>query len=96
MNINKLVDECYSISKSKGWWDNGRTFPESCMMIITELAEAVQEDRKYNRNKMAEELADVAIRLFDLIGYLGIDLEKEISKKMDINKDRPFKHNRKY
>jgi NTP pyrophosphatase (non-canonical NTP hydrolase) len=38
------------------------------------------------------ELADTAIRLFDLAGSLNIDLEKEISKKMKVNEGRPIKH----
>jgi NTP pyrophosphatase (non-canonical NTP hydrolase) len=39
-----------------------------------------------------EELADTAIRLFDLAGSLNIDLEKEIIKKMEINEGRPHLH----
>jgi NTP pyrophosphatase (non-canonical NTP hydrolase) len=39
-----------------------------------------------------EELADVAIRLFDLAGSLRIDLEGAIRKKMAFNETRPHKH----
>ena len=41
-----------------------------------------------------EELADVAIRLFDLAGSLQIDLEKEIRKKMKTNETRPQMHDK--
>jgi len=96
MEINELVKKAYSISKSNGFWDDGRTFAESCMLIVTEISEAVQEDRKYHRIKMAEELADTMIRLCDLAGSLNIDLEEEIEKKMAINEKRGYKHGRKY
>ena len=96
MHLNDIVKESYDIAVKHGWWDNGRPFPQTVMMIITELSEAVQEDRKGNRKKMYEELADTFIRLCDLCGSLGIDIESEISKKMEYNKKRPYKHDRKY
>ena len=50
-------------------------------------------DKSYKEvDHFKEELADTAIRLFDLCGSLGIDLEKEISKKMKVNEGRPIKH----
>ena len=41
------------------------------------------------------ELADVVIRVFDMCGYFGIDLEDAISEKMEYNKNRPYKHGNK-
>ena len=38
------------------------------------------------------ELADTFIRLLDLCGGLGIDIEQEIAKKSEKNKSRPYKH----
>ena len=38
------------------------------------------------------ELADVLIRIFDMCGKYGIDLEEAISIKMEFNKTRPHKH----
>lgn len=40
------------------------------------------------------ELADTIIRIADLAGHLGIDLEKLIRLKWEYNVDRPFKHGR--
>ncbi|AAK79892.1 NTP pyrophosphatase (non-canonical NTP hydrolase) [Clostridium acetobutylicum] len=62
------------------------------MLITGEVSEAMEGLRKNDLNNFKEELADVAIRLGDLCGGLGIDLEEEIKKKMEINKDRPYKH----
>jgi len=39
-----------------------------------------------------EELADTAIRLFDIASSCNIDLEAEIERKMLINEERPHKH----
>jgi len=40
------------------------------------------------------ELVDAIIRLFDLSGQLGIDLEKLIREKHEYNKTRPYRHNK--
>jgi NTP pyrophosphatase (non-canonical NTP hydrolase) len=42
------------------------------------------------------ELADIVIRVFDLAGWLGIDLGKEIIRKMEYNKGRPRKHGKEF
>lgn len=64
------------------------------MLIVGELAEAQEGLRHNDRENFKEELADVAIRLADLCGGLDIDLEAEIIKKMEKNKQRPYKHNK--
>jgi NTP pyrophosphatase (non-canonical NTP hydrolase) len=38
------------------------------------------------------ELADIIIRVADMCGYYGIDLEKAVKDKMHYNKSRPYKH----
>jgi NTP pyrophosphatase (non-canonical NTP hydrolase) len=95
-SLKKLVQLAVEIRRDKGFrtdWDN---FAEKCMLTVTELSEAVEADREGNREHVAEELADTAIRLFDLCGSLGIDLEKEILNKMERNKKRPQRHGKVY
>ena len=41
---------------------------------------------------VAIELADAVIRIADLCGHMGIDLESAIDLKMKYNEGRPFKH----
>jgi NTP pyrophosphatase (non-canonical NTP hydrolase) len=62
------------------------------MLIVSEIAEAQEALRKGDEENFKEELADVAIRLADLCGGLNINLEEEIVKKMERNKQRPYKH----
>lgn len=45
---------------------------------------------------VAVELADAVIRIADLCGHMGIDLEAAIDLKMAYNETRPFKHGKKF
>jgi NTP pyrophosphatase (non-canonical NTP hydrolase) len=48
------------------------------------------------KNTFEDELADIVIRVFDLAGSRGIDLESHIIAKMRYNSLRPYKHGKKY
>ena len=52
--------------------------------------------RGTNPEGVAVELADAVIRIADLCGYLGIDLDAVISEKMAYNETRPFKHGKRF
>ena len=83
---------CHRIAREKGFWDQKRNIGEALMLIVTELAEAMEAHRHQDDENFKEELADTFIRLFDLCGGLKIDIEKEIAKKSAKNKNRPYKH----
>ena len=105
-------------NKEKGFhtgWDN---IPEKLMLVVTELAEAMEEYRKipieawqqlqevghftshtvdthlagkvYDNFEM--EIADTFIRLMDICGALGLDIDQAIVDKVAYNKTRPYKH----
>jgi len=65
---------------------------EALMLIVTELAEAMEAHRKQDDANFREELADTFIRLFDLCEGLGVDIQSEIIKKSETNKSRPYRH----
>ncbi len=48
MRLNELRDTSYEIAKSKGWHDDDmkRSFADLMALVISELAEALEEHRK--------------------------------------------------
>ena len=59
-----------------------RTFLEN-----QELLESVLEEDHF-----VEELADAIITALSAAGYLGIDIDKAVREKMEINKKREWRH----
>ena len=66
------------------------------MLITTEVAEACEADRIGDVANFREELADIAIRLFDLCEAQGVRLEDEIRHKMITNEGREHSHGKRY
>ena len=90
--LRELTKLCHETAKEKGFWDEKRNIGEALMLIVTELAEAMEAHRHQDHENFREEIADTFIRLFDLCGGLEIDIQKEIEKKSEKNKNRPYKH----
>ncbi len=84
------------MAKEKGFWDAEKAIPIKLMLIVTELAEACEADRHGDTENFHEELADTFIRLCDLCGYLELDIQGEIDKKMKVNAKRPKLHGKNY
>ena len=91
-SLNELAEYCHAIAVEKGFWEQERNIGEALMLIVTELAEAMESHRHQDDDNFREELADTFIRLLDLCGGLKIDIEEEIDKKSQKNKNRPYKH----
>ncbi|MDD3467881.1 MAG: hypothetical protein PHE67_12095 [Campylobacterales bacterium] len=74
---------------------------QKIMLISSELGEAIEAMRHQNygleiKDTFEDEIADVFIRLSDLCGELGIDIEKQIAWKMSFNKSREQKHGKEF
>ncbi len=102
-NINELRDICFNASKKAGWHTDlntgamlDRNKGEMLMLVVSEIAEAMEGERKglmddhLTERPMAEaELADAVIRICDYAGRWGYDLGGAIVDKLEYNAKRP-------
>lgn len=51
-NLNELAQQIHENAKAKGFWDETRNTGEIFMLIVSELAEALEADRKGKRADM--------------------------------------------
>ena len=63
--------------------------PLEFCLLYEEVGEAFEAWKK-KRDSVGEELADVAIYLMGIAEILGVDLEDEIRRKMEINRKRKY------
>ena len=91
MDLSYIAERAYQNHKNKGFKNEHLAI--QAMLIVTELAEVVEADRKQEgAERIGEELADVILRTVILAKQLNIDLEKAIEAKMIKNEGRTYKH----
>lgn len=94
-SINELAVEIHQNNVDAGWWDKPREKGTLLMLVVSEIAEAMEGERKdlmddhLPHRKMAEvELADAVIRILDYAGAFGYDVEGAMAEKLEYNKQR--------
>lgn len=101
MDYNNLAEKAHSNAEKHGFWNEKLSNEHCLMLVITEVGELVEADRKgrhakierfiedgkqypefvsrfedWVKDTIEDEFADIAIRLFDLAGALGVDFDK--------------------
>ncbi len=88
MKLKRIQREIIKNKINHGF--NTTDVPKEFCLLYGEVAEAYEAYRK-KKPELGSELADVAIYLLGISEILGFDLEEEIIKKMEINKNRIYK-----
>ena len=96
MDIKELTDRMNDMVRSKGWYGESSKRPQTprnlAISLSVEAAEILEHfqfrEQAKDREELAGELADVALYLLQLASITGIDLEKAILDKIEINKTR--------
>lgn len=127
INFTELAERAHRNAANHGFWENNPSTEHFLMLVVTEIAEMVEADRKGNiavikhirkqnnlaaaqkirmteevdnapdfnaafieniKDTMEDEMADVAIRLLDLAGRLGMDF----NRLADMRYHRAFDH----
>lgn len=100
-----LTNACHRASRRAGWWHDlatgkpligePRIVSEKLMLIVSEVAEAMEghrkglmDDKLKDRLMIEVELADAVIRICDLAGAMGLDLGAAIAEKLAYNASR--------
>ena len=92
MEIKEMAEAVHQTAVEHGWWEERRKIPELLCLVHSEVSEALEAYRMSDEVKFAEELADIVIRVFDIAEAQGINIEKEILGKHEVNRCRPAHH----
>lgn len=98
--IELFQKRAFDNAKAKGFCDEKRNDGECLMLMVSELAEAMEALRNGNPpdNKLPQhsnflvELSDVVIRILNYAGENDMRLGQAIVDKMKYNEGRPHKH----
>lgn len=110
--FDDIAKELHETAVEKGFWDiiKGEEqeqidifMTKQLMMIVSEAVEVMEAIRKSRGpEEIADEMADILIRTFDLYAglveheYTHVSLDEAFEKKTGYNKTRPERHGVKF
>ena len=100
MNLAELQREAHAIAKDHGWWNEERTFGDLIALVHSKLSEALEAYRDevlpskphLLSTKVASELADVVIRVADMVEGYGVDggvMDRQLANQREVIPDLP-------
>lgn len=108
VSFDDIAEQLHTTAVTKGFWkvlDDATQeqtdifITKQLMMIVSEAVEVMEAIRKdKGENEIADEMADILIRTFDLYaglvehGYTTVSLDYAFESKTNINNSRPEKH----
>jgi NTP pyrophosphatase (non-canonical NTP hydrolase) len=111
-SMDALATEIYEWAHDKGFYEResiaygtgdirgtvpNPSFPsEKVALIMSEGAEVLEALRNDDREEEAAECADIIIRVLDYAAFRGFSMNAEIAAKMEKNRERPYKHGKKF
>jgi NTP pyrophosphatase (non-canonical NTP hydrolase) len=98
-DIKKLVEIIMQQAKEKGFGTKPEDInvAEKIALIHSEVSEAFEAYRHKDmdgKDGFKQELSDAVQRILHLCGIFGVDIEKEILKKLENNKEREWEWNK--
>jgi len=98
MDIQELTERMNDLVRSKGWYEADSKRPQTprnlAISLALEAAEILEHfqfrEKPKDVEELAGELADVGLYLLQLASVTGIDLERAILDKIEINKTREW------
>lgn len=100
LTLDELTEKMHDFVHSKGWYEAGSKRPQtprnlsiSLALEAAEILEHFQWNEAFDRDELADELADVALYLLQLASIAEIDLEEAILKKLEVNAKREWDEN---
>ena len=95
--IRDLTDRVHAMCRAHGWYDPASPYAQtprniaiSVAVEAAELLEHFQWGDSFQAGALAEELADVAMYLFQLADLVGVDLAQAIEDKIAVNMGRTW------
>lgn len=98
MDIKELTTRMHAFVQMKGWYEPASKRPQTprnlAISLCLEANEVLEHfqwtDDMIAKEDLANELADVALYLLQLASITGIDLEKAILEKLELNAVRKW------
>jgi len=104
--IDGIADKIHTTAIMKGFWNEPRSWDSLLIRLHEEISEASESVRNGVElepsehipefKAIEEEIADIVIRAFDTARGRNLKIAAAISAKMAFNRDREYKHGKKY